>query len=63
MLHIDLHDDRTGLKIKVGNLEDFCDDFISEIGSVTLTFSNTTHRRKAKEALLRVFQRKVNEAH
>lgn len=56
MIHIDLHDDRTGTQVRVGSLEAFADKFIAEVGSVTWTFTDKTHSRKAKEAIIRVFQ-------
>lgn len=58
MLHIDLHDSKSRGTVRVGTLEEFCNEFISEVGSVTLTFSDRKHQKKASEALQRIFQRK-----
>jgi len=61
MFHIDLHDDRTSETVRVGTLEEFADLFIKETGSVTLVFSDRKHQKRAKESLVRIFQRKWNE--
>lgn len=58
MLHIDLHDNVKDEQVRVGTLEEFVTEFIKEVGSVTLTFSDKAHCKKASEALYRIFQRK-----
>jgi hypothetical protein len=61
MLHIDLHDNKTGRSVNAGTLEEFVDKFLKEIGSVTWVFSNAGHTKRAKESLIRVFQKAWDE--
>jgi hypothetical protein len=58
MLYLDMHSTKTSDRVRVGTLEEFVNEFIAEVGSVTLTFSDKKHSAKAKDALIRIFQRK-----
>jgi len=62
MMHIDLHDDKTGKTVRVGLLEDFINKFIAEVGSVTFVVSNKQHSKKATEAIIRVFTKEWDNA-
>jgi len=61
MLSVDLHDKKTDRHVRVGTVEEFIDKFVKEVGSVTFVMSNGGHTKRAKEALIRIFQRTWDE--
>lgn len=62
MLHIDIHDDETGRVVRIGNLEQFVNLALDEIGGVATVFTAKTFRKRAISALHRIIQRVRDES-
>lgn len=55
-LHIQIKDSVTGEVVPCGDIVEFSDAFITEVGGVATVFSRATFMKRSHNALVRLFQ-------